>query len=144
MKKLLLLLLLGFVSRGTIAQNSIIKAPRDSTGAILYGGLGLPYVWQPSVTVTSYNVSERQAIPAQSGSDTGRQFRNIAIFNPDPTQMVFVCAGNSTGCSRDMWFAPPGVGFAGDFGYFGVANNITYLYFRVDGGAGLVPTISIW
>jgi hypothetical protein len=140
MKKLFLL---GLLSLTAVGQSSIIKAPRDSTGAILYGGLGLPYVIQPTVTVTSYSVSERTLLSI-TGPDTGRQYRNIAIYNPDASETVFVCAGDSTGCTRDMWFAPPQTGFAGDFGYFGAGNNVTHIYYRVSGGAGLSPIISYW
>lgn len=144
MKKLLILALLLFVSRGTEAQQSIIKAPRDSTGAILYAGLGLPYLIQPTLTNTTYSSSVNTQLSI-TGIDTNRQYRHLWIYNPSGTLGIFVCVAiDATGCSRDMWYAPPGLGVVDDYAYFGSASNTGYIYYRISGTGSVAPTIRWW
>lgn len=143
MRKLLILLTLMVFSRGTIAQQSIIKAPRDSSGAILYAGLGLPYLIQPTIAVTAYDTSNRTAL-STTGADTKRQFRHLSIYNPNASIGIYVCVGDSTGCSSDMWYAPPSLGVVDDYAYFGQGNNITHVYYRLSSAGSVVPTIRWW
>ncbi len=141
MKKILFIL--GFVGTVAIAQQSIIKAPRDSTNAILYAGLGLPYLIEPTITNTTYDNTNRTAL-SSTGADTGRQYRHLWIYNPSTSLGVYVCVGDSTGCSTDMWKAPFGVGVVDDFAYFGAANNMTYIYYRISAGGTATPIIRWW
>lgn len=143
MKKIIMLLTLLVVSRFTLAQQSIIKAPRDSTGSILYAGLGLPVLIQPTVAVAAYDTSNRTAI-SQSGANTHRQYRHLWIYNPSGTLGIYVCVGDSTGCSTDMWYAPPSTGVVDDYAYFGEGNNITHIYYRLSSAGSVVPTLRWW
>lgn len=142
MKKILLLLAL-IVSRGTFSQQSIIKAPRDSTGAILYAGLGTPYLIQPTLTNTTYSTGVRTQLSI-TGIDTGRQYRHLWLYNPSSTLGLYVCVGTASGCSTDMWYAPPSVGVVDDFAYFGTASNTPYVYYRISGSGTVMPTLRWW
>lgn len=124
------------------AQISIVRIPRDSANIPLYGGLGLPYLIEPTVNVASYDTSHRTAL-SLTGADKGRQYRHLSIYNPSASISIYVCVGDSTGCSTDMWKAPPSMGVVDDSAYFGPANNITHVYYRATSGS-VVPLVRWW
>lgn len=142
MKKLLLILAV-IVSHGAVSQQSIVRLPRDAANNPLMAGLGLPYLINPSITVTSYDTSNRTAL-STTGADTGRQYRHVWVYNPSSTIGIYLCAGPASGCSTDMWYAPPSLGFVDDFAFFGAANNITHIYYRLSGSGTVAPIIRWW
>lgn len=139
-----LLKLLALIGPLAFAQSSIVKAPRDAANAILYAGLGLPYLIQPALTNTAYDTSPDRTQLSTSGADTGRQYRHLWIYNPSATIGIYVCAGNASGCSTDMWYCPPGIGVVDDYAYFGAASNTGYLYYRLSGAGSVTPTLRWW
>lgn len=142
--KYLLLLICLVLSKEAFSQTSIIKAPRDSTGTILYAGLGLPYLFNPSVSNTAYTGTDQVTLSI-AGPDTGRQYRHLSIYNPSASIGIYVCVGPAgSACSRDMWYAPPAVGVIDDFAYFGAANNAPVLYWRVASTGSVSPVIRVW
>lgn len=140
MKKLLFLALF---SASLHAQQSVLSLPHDSRNSPLMAGLGLPYLFEPTVTVTAYSTSERSALNF-SGDNTNRQYRHMMIYNPSSTLSIYLCAGDSTGCYRDMWKVRPGLGLVDDFSYFGTANNLTHIYYRLSGAGSVSPDVRVW
>lgn len=145
MKTLFLVLLLTILGHAAQAQQSPLRLPRDSMNTPLIGGLGLPYVYEPSLTNTTYDNSHRVQLPT-TGPDTLRQFRHFWMYNPNGSISVYACAGgnDAASCTRDHWVAPPSTGFVDDFGYFGQGNNVTYLYFRIGSAGTIVPSVRYW
>lgn len=143
MKTILGLILMVIVSRETFAQQSVVRLPRDAANNPLIAGLGLPFLINPTITVTSYDTSNRTAL-STTGADTNRQYRHVWVYNPSASVGIFLCVGNSTGCSTDMWYAPPSLGFVDDFAFFGAANNITHIYYRLSGAGTVAPVIRWW
>lgn len=138
-----LLFVLGLIlGLEAFAQISVVRIPRDSGNVPLYGGLGLPYLIEPTVNNTTYDSSHRTAL-STTGADQGRQYRHMSIYNPSASVSVYICVGNSNGCTTDMWKAPPTIGMVDDSAYFGPANGITYVYYRVTSGS-VVPLVRWW
>lgn len=144
MNKILLLLLAVFVSRGTFAQQSALSLPRDSRANPLSAGLGLPYLYElTSITNTTYDVSHRVTLSV-AGPDYQRQWRHMQMFNLSAARSVYICAGDSTGCSRDMWKANAATAIVDDYAFFGPGNNITHLYYRIDSSGTANLDLRIW
>lgn len=117
--------------------------PKDKNNVPVYAGLGLPYLIEPTITNTTYDLTNRTAI-SLSGDDNGRQYRHLWIYNPSATISIYVCVGNAGGCSSDMWKAPAGLGVVDDYAYFGIYNSITHVYYRLSSTGSVVPVIRWW
>lgn len=141
----IIFLALSLLSMSAFAQLTQFQyaVPRDKYNTPINSGLGLPYLIEPTVTNTTFDNTNRVALTF-TGVDIGRQYRHLSIYNPSGTLGVYVCLGDSTGCSRDMFKAPAGLGVADDFAYFGVMNDVTYLYYRISAAGSVVPVIRWW
>lgn len=130
-----LLLLLPILS---IAQN----VPRDGFNTPIYGGIGLPYLFE-SVTLTTTSYVSVATLPTVGTGNTQRQFRNILIRNPSSTLSVYICFG-SGGCSTNMMKIPPNYTFVTDQMLIGWSTSVTNIYGKLDSAGSVVPEITLW
>jgi hypothetical protein len=144
MKKLLFIMSLFFwIGELAIAQQSTIPAPRDARGNTLSHGLGSSYSSELSVDVTAYNISDSYQVPS-SGNDALRAFRHIYVLNQSADRTVFVCFGDSSGCTTDAMIVFPEIGLIFEPVLFGAAVGKEYIYFKLDSAGTADIHLAVW
>ena len=143
MRKLLFisLMLLGLKVFATQYQYPV---PKDVNNTPIYGGLGLPFSGSMTPTTNAYDNAVAVTAPL-TGSNSGRQYRHIAVYNPSTTRTVYVCFGGATssGCADNMIVAP-GYTVVLDSVYYGELNNITKLYAKLDSAGTSAVVVHGW
>jgi len=133
-----LLLLLPILSAVSYGQN----VPRDGFNTPIYGGIGLPYLFE-SVTLTTTSYVSVATLPIVGTGITQRQFRNILIRNPSTTLSVYICFG-SGGCGANMMKIPPNYTFVTDQMLIGWSTSVTNIYGKLDSAGSVTPEITVW
>jgi len=141
MKKLLLALLL--ISTTGIAQQSILRLPRDAANQPLDLGLGIPYAFTLTPTTASYDVGVRYELP-KTGDNTGRVYRHLYILNRSVTRTAYVCFGTAAGCSVDSFIVRPGYGLVFEPLRFGDAVGTPFVYVRLDDVGSQELDLTVW
>jgi len=141
-----LALFLGIKS--AFAQRSVQVMPIDAQSNPLDSSLGLPWACEVALTSASYGGSQYCDLPANSGQNTGRVYRAIAIYNPSSTLKIYLCFGSSSGCSTettsDMMIVPPSLGLVEDHALYGINSNTTRVWFRLSSAGTVTVSAQGW
>lgn len=140
MKKLLFLLLLPFSGW---AQQEPVPVPKDPTNTPIYGGIGIPSLYEPALQSVTY-----QAIATlpNTGTNYYRPFRHIAVYNPSASRSVYLCfaAATASSCSTDSMKVPPLMGLALDHVYYGRPMDNPQIFGRLDGPGPVTAAVHAW
>lgn len=115
--------------------------PRDAKNNALIFGLGNPYA--STITVTASTYVANYTLPT-SGLDANRVYRHLYAYNPDANRTVYVCFGDSTGCSTDSYIIRPGYGLVFEPLLFGAPVGSPLVYFRLDASGSVNVDLSAW
>lgn len=140
MKQVFLIALL-FASQAN-AQQYPVPVPKDVVNEPIYGGLGAPRVFEPTVTATAYG-ADYITVPT-TGADFGRQFRSFYVYNPSATRTIYACFGPDTGCSSDDAKIRPQMGIVYDGILAGYYNRVTRIYFKLDSAGSVQIDAGLW
>ncbi len=147
MKRLLfvsiVLFLFVLISKVGVAQQLTYPLPNDANNRILYFGVANPYAFQLTATTNAYDTSVRYQLPS-TNKDTNRVYRHLSVINPSATRTVYVCFGNSSGCSVDSIIVPPGYQLVYEPLRFGKAVDYEYVYIKLDSAGSVTATLSAW
>lgn len=138
-----LLLALSLFSSLSFAQQLSYPLPRDARDNVLYFGVGNPYAFELTATTSSYTTGVRYQLPT-SGNDVKRVYRHLYVYNPDSTRIVYICFGDSSGCSTDSYKVRPGFGLVFEPIRFGEPVGTGYVYMRLDSAGSVTADLSAW
>lgn len=140
MKKFLTLLALA----GTVhAQQLTYPLPLDARNTVLYFGVGNPFGFQLTPTTSAYDNAVRYQL-ASTGINTNRVYRHLSVINPSATRTLYICFGDSTGCSMDNIIVPPGFQLVYEPLRFGKVVGYEYIYARLDSAGSVAATFGAW
>lgn len=141
----LLLMVLAFFSIEALAQQSVLPLPTDARANPLIAGLGEPYLFELTITNTTFNTSNRITL-SSTGQDLRRVYRHFWVHNTSTDRTAYFCFGGATACSTASSKAGPGIGFVDDFSYFGLAasTGTQYIYYKLDSSGTASVDVRVW
>lgn len=139
MKKLLILFFIPFLGW---AQQYKVPVPKDVTNTPIYGGLGKPIAVTKTVTATTYAAD--YITLDQAGINAGRNYASLYLSNPSTSRIVYACFGDDNGCSGDAAKLDTSVSMIMDSLLMGPQNNITRIYFKLDGAGSVDVEVGYW
>ncbi len=140
--RILLTLVLLLTGLKVFAQQVNIPIPVDPRKNPVNTGLGFSY-FSEAVTLTTTTYVSLVTLPV-AGTNVDRPWKGIAVRNPSVSLFVYVCWGNSTGCTQAGMKIPPEQGFALDQVMFGTQNGVTHLWGKLNGAGSVTPEVTIW